>query len=109
MTIPTTLHLSFKPSPCGGTVIDKTSPEPFKGSVAYLRGQGWLPIESAPTDWTDVLVFDPELRDAECNGVYSGWFSTIDEQWYAQAAGYNKELKPTHWQPLPAAPEGEGL
>ena len=105
MTNPTTLHITFKPSPCGGTLIDKTSPEPFVGSVDYHRGQGWLPIESAPRDWTDVLVFDPECESDNSGGVYSAWCDG-DGRWFTHTASYNKRLQPTYWQPLPLAPNG---
>ena len=58
MTIPPTLHITFKPSPCGGTLIEKTSPEPFVGSVEYVRADS---INVPSPEW-----FYPEDYDETC-------------------------------------------
>lgn len=68
----------------------------------------WLPIESAPKDGTVILVYSGHSEDARGNGtgVYiASWsddplggdfYELIDAPW---------PLEPTHWQPLPDAPE----
>ena len=57
MTIPPTLHITFKPSPCGGTLIDKTSPEPFVGSVEYVRVfRGYMCVVDGIDDPEDSCV-----------------------------------------------------
>lgn len=59
---------------------------------------GWQPIETAPTDGTEVLVWAPPahglpgLRAVAAYHPDAGW--TVCE--FREA---------THWRPLPAAPE----
>ena len=93
---------------CDGTLIDKTSPEPFVGRVAYHRGQGWLPIESAP-------VAEPFLA-----GVYVSNNKTGQRWWECHVVWIDDETGEidsdtdagwsirdySHWQPLPPAPNG---
>lgn len=85
---------------------------PALAAIAAMREQlvpQWQPIETAPTDWTDVLVFSPEHEGFNCGGVFSAFFDTEARSWSAHEPGGNIALNPTHWMPLPAAPtEGEG-
>lgn len=86
----------------------------------------WLPIETAPTDGTPVLLYAPGMRNwnrldgmpdmvvglwvprDELGGVM-GWFSDIGdiEGGYDSMGDYfeHTRLSPTHWQPLPAPPD----
>jgi len=70
----------------------------------------WQPIESAPMDWTDVLVFSPSHEDTNTGGVFCAWYDPEAEGWYAHQAQDLFGLEPTHWQPLPEPPttKGEG-
>lgn len=58
----------------------------------------WQPIETAPKDGKDVLVFTHNglvrlaFYDKALGGVWSSW------------PGRN-QCTPTHWMPLPAPPE----
>ena len=61
---------------------------------------GWMPIGSAPKDWSDVLVYAPGL-DAKQQKVCEAFYSDVNEAWLAPAFGV---VKPTHWQPLPKPP-----
>jgi hypothetical protein len=57
----------------------------------------WQPIETAPQDGTDILVWDGEVC-ATCYWSEHGWSLTVT---------YGDEddvVFPTHWQPLPAPP-----
>src|SRR5690606_36923841 len=63
---------------------------------------GWQPIETAPRDGTDVLLWDGEE-------IFVGYWS--DSIWVSPGAWVKEEHRsdtvtylPTHWQPLPAAP-----
>ena len=71
-------------------------PEPSVEDVA------WQPIESAPTDGRSVLVFCPRASDHGYERIRLTWRK--DEKW--QGAN-NTSWPPTHWMPLPPAPQPE--
>ena len=62
--------------------------------------EGWRGIESAPTDGRNVLVFCPRASDHGYNRIRLTWRK--DGKW--QGAN-NTSWPPTHWMPLPPAPE----
>ena len=83
--------------------------------VLASRAGGWLPIESAPTKQR-VLVCGGDTPNgtaiATCDpGRYTPWHESHDElpmvrSWYADTmSGRSIWPHPTHWRPLPAAPE----
>ena len=63
----------------------------------------WQPIETAPRDWTEVLL---SAQDGVCVGFWdveeNGWVSDLrgkgNHQWVYGAK---------HWMPLPEPPKGE--
>lgn len=60
----------------------------------------WSPIESAPQDGTDVLLWDRK-------DVYKGYWDYAGGGWWERTTGYNDggdEIKPTHWKHLPEGP-----
>jgi len=59
----------------------------------------WFPIESAPSDGREVLVYDPNrgARVATCKES-----SGCGMLWYPP--GDIRPLYPTHWMPLPPPP-----
>lgn len=62
--------------------------------------QAWQPIETAPKDGTEILLFvDPKPQVGAWHPKAKDW---IDQSWeyFFQGPG------PTHWMPLPEAPEG---
>lgn len=65
----------------------------------------WMPIESAPKDWTDVLVFSPEHEGFNCGGVFSAFYDEDDGAWITHGQSGNITVYPTYWMPLPSAPE----
>lgn len=89
----------------------------------------WLPIDSAPKDGTDILLFrkpdkpehsdnfgvtfghwmqDKELRVdmGPCGGdCHCREYEYIDPAWYSEDGGFTEEHPPTHWQPLPSPPK----
>ncbi len=89
-----------------------------------VEGDGWLPIESAPKDGTEILAWRKDcgqfiasytscsafpMSEAELDLLdeetlfKEGWFT----QW-PQALRLEGSEAPTHWRPLPAAPASEG-
>lgn len=65
--------------------------------AATPDGSQWRPIETAPRDGTLVMVGAPDCGVSLVRWMLDTW---IDEQGFTQGSW------PTHWQPLPAAPEG---
>lgn len=70
---------------------------------------GWRPIETAPKDESEVLLYFPDgYWRTGCNvaiGFVSGW----DGQWYESESDSNTMIAfgslPTHWMPLPDPPK----
>jgi hypothetical protein len=69
---------------------------------ARHNGQpAWLPIDTVPRDGTEVLLYQPHQV---CGGTWS-------DRWLDDAPGgpgwdVAGESDPSHWQPLPASPDG---
>jgi hypothetical protein len=65
----------------------------------------WRPIKTAPTDSTNLLVFDPEWVGDGCNGelIAYGWPYRGVVEW--RTVPEDVAVEPTHWMPLPAPPE----
>lgn len=61
----------------------------------------WQTIETAPKDWTDVLLFDPEYPN-DHRKVLEGYWDADAEVWLSAD---KERVFPTHWQPLPNPPE----
>lgn len=95
---------------------------------AVIAEMGWQPIETAPKDGTDVLIWKdmgdtPVVHIAwyrskeewEDSGKYCGFCETIEEWegWWSYTENSVSQSKldghhaPTHWMPLPAAPGSE--
>ena len=58
---------------------------------------GWMPIETAPKDGTQILTFSPH-GTVICEWLPAGYFREGD------AACWFPIVNPTHWQPLPEPP-----
>lgn len=61
------------------------------------KATGWRPIADAPKDATPVLAWLPEDN---CQGIV--YFHEQTHMWYE---GWRPCDAPTHWKPLPPAPE----
>lgn len=97
---------------CAFGMLDKNNPLPD------TQEQGWLPIETAPKDGTEILVRIP-LNWAEKNQedarVGRGYF--VQAMWFVFGFGSRRNLwlnrldnwvmetTPTHWIPLPSPPQ----
>lgn len=79
----------------------------------------WQPIETAPKDGTDVLLFAPgrltcghwttEAERRSFTGFCGGEcrcpeYEYIEPYWLSWDGGFTTEHPPTHWQPMPTAP-----
>ncbi|ASP95297.1 DUF551 domain-containing protein [Sinorhizobium meliloti] len=76
----------------------------IRGWKPMSTGKKWEPIDSAPRDWTDVLLFDPAYPH-DHRTVFEGYFDAETEAWLS-AEG--ETVSPTHWQPLPEPPAQGG-
>lgn len=75
----------------------------------------WQPIETAPKDGSHILLYSPQdvhsafvgfWKDGHKFGRY--WMAAGPEGEACDCAGgWQYTRQPTHWMPLPAAPEGE--
>jgi hypothetical protein len=64
----------------------------------------WKPIETAPRDWTNIILFDPECEQP----VFQGYYSMEDggrDCWMEDRGNLSDQVSPTHWMPLPAPPK----
>lgn len=65
---------------------------------------GWMPIETAPKDGTEIWAYTPERGGIQFKTLWGpdyckdGW-GPIDS-----CCGYYEDMKPTHWKPLPDPP-----
>ena len=68
----------------------------------------WQPIDTAPRDGTQVLLYVPQDTDDEMPSfIAQGWYESgiFDRRWYEAAGECVCDPQPTHWMPLPAPPE----
>lgn len=61
------------------------------------RQSQWQPIETAPKDGTEILLFD---RGQICHGYWGGDFHNT----FLMVRGVGFADGATHWMPLPSAP-----
>lgn len=66
-------------------------------------GGGWQPIETAPKDGTEILVFSPE-RPAGKESTVVFWKNSKWAFFEMEGAQLNILDKLTHWMPLPLPP-----
>jgi hypothetical protein len=66
---------------------------------------GWRPIETAPKDATDILLFIPDMQNYPDNPrIVSAFWGSCG--WTDNGAvGCQTWGKPSHWMPLPEPPE----
>jgi hypothetical protein len=78
----------------------------LQAAIAAQNVAGWMPIESAPRDGTKCLFLtaEPEKGSPAYNmkdgRVFTGRFKTHG---FCLEGAYTRN--PTHWMPLPAAPD----
>jgi Protein of unknown function (DUF551) len=68
----------------------------------------WQPIETAPKDGTDVLLYLPDADPPVRLGRYVAQGVTRSGHWFSYAGRVksprDREIVPSHWMPLPEAP-----
>jgi hypothetical protein len=85
-------------------ILSALSPQPV---TKPAMGGGWMPIETAPRDGTDILVCDSKVCGGHIN-VVSYTEEDYPNVWETQEfLAYHKDAF-THWHPLPAAPTTGG-
>lgn len=65
-----------------------------------MGGEGWRAIDSAPKDGAWIFAYCPDVSISNYPCVVF-W----DDEWLS--ARSLETMRPTHWMPLPAAPEGK--
>lgn len=87
---------------CQHMTEDKHPPEMLSAIRDFIQThsrEGWQPIDTAPKDGTVILAYvEGRLKDTWHDVIRydvdaMAWFSGITQVW------------PSHWMPLPAAPE----
>jgi len=69
-----------------------------------MNADGWQPIDSAPKDGTDVLIYH-QSRTSDSIIVIAQWTDDgMDSYHWCDAVAI---YEPTHWQPLPDPPEAK--
>lgn len=62
----------------------------------------WQPIETAPRDGTDIIVYRPNFDGDYIPEVGTDyWMTKLIEPTWAKS---RRDCQPTHWQPFPAPP-----
>jgi len=86
-----------------GVYVDMPLGDEPRGEHKYIRADlvpQWQPIETAPKDGTDILVWWPFWSKSPEVAAF------IDGEWYSECVTSDStEKPPTHWMPLPAPPE----
>lgn len=97
----------------GDRVINARELDALRAALAPPPTCGtWQPIETAPKDGTDVLLWEPaaNLRHdgLALVGAYVDFKGAVvpcgyHDGWFDNASG-RYEITPTHWMPLPTTP-----
>lgn len=69
---------------------------------AVIAAMGWQPIETAPKDGTEVVLWNDNQHTAAV-GSWRRMFASTVESW--TRAG--ERIQPTHWTPLKKPPNGQ--
>ena len=95
---------------CGAGLIDDTREEVVtrwnRRAASPEGGETWRPIETAPKDETDVLLYFPLTELPQYwDRIIIARFHDGHWVWQGRAVrGYSDAYQPTHWQPLPDPP-----
>lgn len=75
-------------------------------AIAAILPPRWMPIETAPRDGTDVLLFGPAPYGRPRPPLVAGWYDKgVIPGWYSyDEIEAELDMAPTHWMSLPPAP-----
>jgi hypothetical protein len=59
----------------------------------------WQPIDTAPKDMTEVIVFCGR------KDICLGWYFAPSSRTFSWKDENGKDIRPTHWMPLPELPK----
>jgi hypothetical protein len=79
--------------------------------IEQLSSGGWMPIESAPKDGSNILIiameaYSPEARQGWWDGTWWAFYSRPEK---FVVPGPTHMIEVTHWQPLPSPPALQSL
>lgn len=71
---------------------------------------GWRPLDTAPHDGTAILLFSPDAADPQVMiGFWTDWDGDTEPGSWTDAWTMQEiDAWPTHWLPLPPAPQEKG-
>lgn len=93
----------------------RVATDPYTVSVKTIRrlatelqaarlAHRWRPIADAPKDGTEILIINP----GSCIGATLGIWAPFEDEGKMWRSAWDHEaiaMQPTHWMPLPSAPE----
>ena len=90
-------------------VCYKHGGEDYDFSAWNTRVDGWISVDEPPVNDDPVLVWPyMDYGDLKLTATYRPW----DKKWYVTCyetyGDEEYEVEPTHWQPLPSPPAGNG-
>jgi len=75
-----------------------------RANAELRKALEWKPIETAPKDWSNVILANVD----DWNESVQGYYDCDAECWRSMSGietEHNGECYPTHWMPLPNPPE----
>lgn len=81
--------------------------ENYETIRACLSERGWQPIDTAPRDGTEVIIFNGHGKGTIFVGFYVGDEEDMEPHW-ARIDSLEIFYEPTHWHPLPQPPKTGG-
>lgn len=71
-----------------------------------MENEGWQPIETAPKDETEIILYFRGWHKAITGHWCHDAGMPIGGYWYSDWCHTDDDDVPTHWMPLPSKPEG---
>jgi hypothetical protein len=94
-----------------GNYVEDLAEDIAQALLAERQSDRWLPIETAPKDGSDIIVYNPsgegivgEAYYSNDNGRGGWWWAGTYEGEHMEEPMHIRNAWPTHWQPLPAPP-----
>lgn len=90
----------------GRATVSRTQVEAIEiaNRIVATRDDSWQPIETAPKDGNEILIVVAGIGNPARVGF---WDAAFDPGVWSKWPG-REPMRPTHWKPLPIAPETTG-